>query len=62
MNLNMNIQTILSKYPSNISDKANQIFNQPLDYSNCQNDFFQDVYALAFKREVFVAHSIQLQS
>ena len=25
-------------------------------------DFFQDVYALAFKREVFVAHSIQLQS
>ena len=70
MNLNMNIQTILSKYPFNISDRANQIFNQPLDYSNCQNDFFQDVfnYVRAFSlnylifKEIYSIHFLFILS
>ena len=44
MNLNMNIQTVLSKYPSKISDKASEIFNQPSDFPDCQNDFFEDIF------------------
>jgi uncharacterized membrane protein SpoIIM required for sporulation len=44
MNLNMNIQTVLSKYPSNLSDKANEIFTRPADYANSQNDFFEEIF------------------
>jgi hypothetical protein len=44
MNLNMNIQTVLSKYPSNLSDKANEVFTRPADYANSQNDFFEEIF------------------
>ena len=44
MNLNMNIQTVLSKYPSNLSDKANEIFTRPADYVNSQNDLFEEIF------------------
>ena len=45
INLNLNIQTILSKYPDIISEKSAEIFAQPLKYSNSHEAFFEDIFS-----------------
>lgn len=43
MNINMNAQTVLSKYPLFDSERSSGIFSEPTKYLNCHETFYEDI-------------------